>query len=99
LIAGLDFVAGECPEAIHAKLLATEAAHHGPINDRAAQVGKVDLTVVRRNTLAGKVSDEAASKAIARAGGIEHVFQQVAGDHEVAVAAEEDGTVFSALDH
>ena len=39
------------------------------------------------------------AKLVPGAGRVEHVFQQIARRHEVAVAAEQDGAVFAALDH
>ena len=98
LIAGLDFFAGQGAEAVHAELLAAEAAHHGTVDHGAAQFGKIEIAVGGRDAAPGQVADEAAGEAIARAGGVEDVFQQIARHHEVVVAAEQDGAVFAALD-
>src|SRR5262245_28557423 len=88
LITRLDLAAGQGPEAIDAKLLAAVAPHDGAVDDRASQLGHLDMAVVRVDPLARQITDKAAGKTIARAGGVEDVFEQVARRHEMAVAVE-----------
>ena len=57
------------------------------------------MVVLQIEALLRQIADEAAGEAIARAGGIEDIFQQIAGHHEVGVAAEQHGAVLAALDH
>src|SRR5260370_32253558 len=99
LITGLDFFTGQGAEAVHPELLAAEAAHDGTVDDGAPQFGKLEIAVRGRDTLAGQIAEEAAGEAIARAGGIEDVFQQIARHHEVLVAADKGGGILAALDH
>src|SRR5690242_1350126 len=89
-IARLDFLAGERAEAVHPELLAAEAAHDGAVDDGPLELGEVELAVLRRDAASGEVADEAAGEAIARAGRVEDLFEEVAGGHEMAVAAEEN---------
>ena len=98
LVTRLDFVAGQGAEAVHSELLAAEAAHNRTVDHGAAQFGEIDIAVGGRDAAAGEIADEAAGEAIARAGGVEDIFQQIARRHEVAAAAEQDGAVFAALD-
>src|ERR1035438_8542558 len=98
LIAGLDFFTGQGAEAVHPELLAAEAAHDGTVDHGAAQFGKIEIAVGGRDAAAGQITDEAAGEAIARAGGVEDILQQIARDHEVLALAEQDGAVLAALD-
>ena len=59
---------------------------HRAIDDRAAEFLGVDLAVVEVEALLGQIADEAAGEAIARAGRIENLFEQIAGNHEVELA-------------
>src|ERR1035437_5491045 len=97
LIAGLDLFTGQAAETVHPELFAAEAAHHGAVEHGAAQFGKVESAARGRDAPAGQIADEAAGEAIARARRVEDVFQQIARDHEVLAAAEQDGAVLAAL--
>ena len=57
------------------------------------------LSGLEIDALFGQIADEAAGETVARAGGIENLFEQIAGNHEVRVAMEQNGAVFAALDH
>jgi len=50
------------------------------------------------DALAGEVTHEAAGEAVARAGGVEDLLEQIAGGDEVVIGCEEDGAVFAAFD-
>src|ERR1017187_1942217 len=99
LIAGLDFFTGQGAEAVHPELLAAEAAHDGTVDYGAAQIGKIDLAVGRADAVAGQIADETAGEAIARPGGVEDVFQQIARDHEMLALAEQNRAILTALNH
>src|ERR1035437_3727644 len=99
LIAGLDLFTGQRAEPVYPELLAAETAHDGTVNHGAAQFGEFEIAVQRGDAAAGQIADEAAGEAIARAGRVEDVFQQIARDHEVLALAEQDGAVLAALDH
>src|SRR5258706_7354952 len=75
LIAGLDFLAGERAETVHAESLATEAAHHGPVDHRSSKLRQIDRAFRRRDAAAGQVADESAGEAISGASWVEDVFQ------------------------
>ena len=98
MIAGIDLGARERAEAVHAELFAAEAAHDGAVDHGTAQFGEVHRAGFGIDTAPGQVADEAAGEAVARAGGIEDILQQVTRGHEVAAVTEEDGTVLAALD-
>src|SRR5450759_2113034 len=99
LITGLDLFTGQRAETVHPELFAAETAHHGTVDHGAAQFGKVEIAVGRRDAPAGQIADEAAGEAIARARRVENVFQQIARDHEVLALAEQNRAVLAALDH
>src|ERR1035441_4045300 len=90
LIAGLDFFTGQGAETVHPELFAAEAAHDGTVDHGAAQFGKLEIAVGGRDAAAGQLADDTAGEAIARAGRVEDVFQQIARDHEVLALAEQD---------
>src|SRR4249920_1764497 len=77
-IARLDFVAGERAEAVHPEFFAAETPHHRSVDDGAAQLGEVDVAARGIDPASRQVADESAGETVARAGGIEHVVQQVA---------------------
>src|SRR6185436_4573512 len=83
---------------VYSKFLAAKTAHYRAVNYRSAQILVGYFSIARVDALSGQVSDEAAGEAIARAGGIEHLLQQVAGDHEMAVLAEQNGAELAPLD-
>src|SRR5207249_4653262 len=83
----------------YSELFATKASHHRSVDDGPAQVGVRNLPVARVDTLSGQIADIASGEAVAGAGGIEHLLQEIAGNHEVGVLAEQDSPVFAALDH
>src|SRR5450631_2168610 len=89
LITGLDFFMGQGAEAVHPELLAAKAAHDGTVDHGTPQFGKIDIAVGGRDATAGKITDEPAGEAIARAGRVEDIFQQIAGDHEVLTLAKQ----------
>src|ERR1035437_7402472 len=99
LIAGLDLFTGQGAETVHPELFAAEAAHHGAVDHGAAQFGKVEIAARGRDAPAGQIADEPAGEAIACARRVEDVFQQIARDHEVLAAAEQNGAVLAALDY
>ena len=68
------------------ELLAAEAAQHGTVDHRAAQLFGVDVSLLQIVTLFSEISDETAGKTIARPGGIENFFQQITGNHKMLVA-------------
>src|SRR5580700_5887213 len=84
----VDLRAGECPEPVHTELLTAETAHHRPVDHGAAQFHDIDPVVLGVDSAARQISDEAAGKAVARAGGVEDFLQEVARRDEVAVAAK-----------
>src|SRR5215472_16854075 len=98
LEAGIDFTARQSAEPVDAEFLAAEAAHHRAVNHRTADFVVIGPGIFQINPLSRKVTHESAGETIARSGGIENVFEQVAGNHEVPVAPPEDRAVFSALD-
>src|SRR4051812_23449905 len=76
VVTGIDLRPGEGTEAVYAEALAAEASHHGAIDNGAAQFGEIDGAGVRVDAAAGEIADEAARETVARAGGVEHVFEQ-----------------------
>src|SRR5260370_37601834 len=97
--AGVDFLPGQRSKTIHAELFAAKTAQHGSIYHSAAEFFIIHVARFQIEPLLSKISDEAASKAIARAGGIEDFFQQITRHHEVLAAMEQDGAILTALDH
>src|SRR5438094_125291 len=97
--AAIDLTARQRTETVHTELLATVAAHHGPINHRAADLIVIYVAALQIDALPRHVSHESASKAIACASGIEHVLQKITGHHEMPVSAPQHGPVLAALDH
>src|SRR5580765_7541770 len=96
---GIDFFTRERAEALHAEAFAAEASHDGPVNHRPAEHAAADVIAFQTEAVFGQVANESARETIARAGGIENVFEQVAGHDEIGVAAEQHGAVLAALDH
>src|SRR5580692_7341543 len=80
--AGIDFGSREGAESLHAKAFAAEAPHHGAVDDRAAQFSAADVVLLQVETLLRQVADEASREAVPRAGGIEHILQQITRNHE-----------------
>src|ERR1017187_980358 len=97
-IARIDFLAGEGSETLHTELFAAEATHYGAVDYGAAQIGEIEMALLEVEAAAGEIADEATGEGIARTGGVEDGFQQVAGNHKMAAAVEQDGAVFAALD-
>src|SRR6266404_3016928 len=95
---GINLGAGESAEALHAKLLAAEAPHHRTVDDSAAQIAAADVAGFEIEALLGQVSDESSGEAVAGAGRVEHVFEQVTGHDEIRVVAEQHRAVFASLD-
>src|SRR5215469_11988312 len=98
LIAGLNLVPRQIAETVDAELLAAEASHHAAVDHRAAKLGHIGRAASGFDSLARQIPHEAAGEAIARAGGVEDLVEQVTGRHKVAVAMEQNGPVFAALD-
>src|SRR5689334_18160458 len=88
LVAAIDLRAIQSAETIHPELFAAEAAHHRSVDHRAPQLGHIEVAIARVRTRGSKIADETAGEAVACSGWIEDVLQQVAGHHEVAIAAE-----------
>src|SRR5271165_1967331 len=86
----VDFGAIQRTETFDAELFATEAPHDRAVDDGAAQLAGIDVTVLQIETFFGQVADKAAGEAVARARGIEDFFEQVARDDEVGSAMEQD---------
>ena len=59
---------------------------------------EIEVAVAKIEIPFGQVANESACETIARAGGIEDVFEQIARNHEQRVAPEEHGAIFTALD-
>src|SRR5689334_7423919 len=97
-IARLDLIAGEGAEAIDPELFAAETAHHGAVDHGAPQFVDIDLSVRSFDAAAREVADEASGEAVAGAGRVEDVFEQVARSHKVTAASEKDGAILSAFD-
>src|ERR1044071_4105191 len=89
----------ELAETFHAELFAAEAAHHRTVNHGAAQFTPADVVFFQIEPLLGQVADEAARKAVARAGWIEDGLEQVPGHGEVRVFAKQHRAILAALDH
>src|SRR2546422_84489 len=85
LIARVYFGACQRAKTVYSELFAAEAAHDRAVDYRAAEIGVRDLAIAGVDALSGEVSDEAAGEAVACAGGIEDLLQQISRDHEVAV--------------
>src|SRR5580700_10273015 len=96
--ARLNLVAGQRAEAVHAEVLATEAAHHRAVNHGAAQLRHVRLAVRRLNPLPSQIAHEAAREGIARARRVENILQQVAWRDEMLAPVEKDCAILAALD-
>src|SRR6266849_9004450 len=77
--AGINLFARERAEALHAKAFAAEAAHDGSVNHRPAEHATADMIALQAEAVLGQVADEPAREAVAGAGGIEDIFEQVAG--------------------
>ena len=92
------FIASERAETIHAELLATETAHHGAVDDGAAQLGRIEIAVRGRNTPTCQIADEASGKAIAGTGGIEHRLERQRRREEDVIGVEVQRAVLAALD-
>src|ERR1017187_4912183 len=99
LVPRFDLLARQRAETVDSKLLATETAHDRSVDHGAPQLRKIDLRAVQRNAAARQIAHETASETVARAGGVEHAFQQISRRHEVALPAEDHGAVLAALDH
>src|ERR1017187_4542472 len=98
LVPRFDFLASQRAETVDSELLATETAHDRTVDHGATQVREIDLRAVQRHAAARQIAHETASATVARAGGVEHPFQQISRRHEVALPAEEHGAVLAALD-
>src|SRR5262245_37403373 len=94
---GIDVAALERTKALHAKALAAEAPHHGAVDDGAAELAAADVVAFQVKSLLGQVADEASGEAIACAGGVEHVLEQISGHNEIGIAAEQHGAVLASL--
>src|SRR5580658_5924460 len=99
LEAGVDVGASQGPEALDAEFFAAKAAQHGAVDYGPAQVLRVDMAGFEIETAFGEIADESAGEAIARAGRVEDILQQIAGDYKMFVAMKKDGAVFAALDY
>ncbi len=62
------------------------------------QFVNIEVSVAEIETALGQVADETAGEAIARAGRIKDIFQQITRDHEKRIAPEEHRAIFAALD-
>src|ERR1017187_1643917 len=93
LLPRFDFLASQRAETVDSELLTTETAHYRAVDHGATQVREIDLRAVHRDAAARQVAHEAACKTVARAGGVEHAFQQISRRHEVTLPAEQHGAV------
>src|SRR4030088_1406653 len=75
VIALIDLRAGEVPETIHAEFLAAEAAHHGAVDNGAAEICFIDIPILGFNPLAREVANETSRETVPSASRIEHIFQ------------------------
>ena len=64
----------------------------------ARRSSSVGVAVFQVEPATCKISEETAGEGVARAGGIEHILEQVSGHDEVPFGAKQDGAIFSALD-
>src|SRR5689334_17282769 len=87
--ARIDLRSLERAEALHAETLTAETPHDGAVNHGTAQLAAADMVGLQIEALLREVADEAAREAIARAGRIEHSFQQVAGHDEEGIVAKQ----------
>ena len=62
LVPAIDLLARQRAEAVHAELLAAEAAHHRSIDHRPAQFGEIDRARARIDPAPGQIADEAAGE-------------------------------------
>src|SRR5205823_11477029 len=83
--AAIDLLSRQRAKTFHAKALATEAAHHRPVNYRAPEFVHVHIMGFEIDARAREIAHESTGETIARASGIENIFEQVAGHHEVFV--------------
>src|SRR5258708_24977769 len=88
--AGVDFLPGQRSKTIHAELFAAKTAQHGSIYHGAAQFFIIHVSRFQIEPLLSEVSNESARETVARAGGIEHFFQQITRHHEVLAAMEQN---------
>ncbi len=72
----VDFIARKRSETLDAELFAAEAAHDRAIDDRAMQLVHIEMAVAKVESALGKIADESSRETIARAGGIEYIFQE-----------------------
>src|SRR5262249_6617744 len=83
----VDLVPGQPLDALRAEILDVERGEHGPIRHRLAE----DLRVGRRlprGTAPVEVAEEAPGEAVAGAGRVTDVLQEVAGDRKELVSRE-----------
>src|SRR6185295_12552598 len=80
---GIDFFTRERAEALHAEAFAAEASHDGPVNHRAAQHAAADVVAFQAEAVFGQIANESPRETITRPGGIENIFEQIAGHDEI----------------
>src|SRR5438876_995349 len=90
-VSPLDFRKGQLPESIQAELFNIEGSH-----DRTEDYG-LSNSSLGKILRPGKKSDEAAGKAVAGAGRIEHVFQGKCRSAKHRFFAEHQNAVLAAL--
>src|SRR5579884_2108637 len=95
----VDLSARQRAEPLHAETLATIAAHDGSVDHGPVQDSGIEVFVFEVKSALGEIADESSGEAVAGAGGIEHIIQQISGDDEVGVAPEQNGAVLSTFDH
>src|SRR4051794_19744969 len=97
-IPAFDLLARERAETVDSEFLAAEAAHYRAVDDGAFELVEGEVAIRRGDAASGEVADEAAGEAVAGAGRVENVFEEVAGRHEVTASAEQDRAILAALD-
>src|SRR5690242_13161337 len=79
----VDLRARQCAEALYPKAFATKAAENRAINHRAMEDLAVHSGVAQIESTLGEVTDKPTGEAVARAGRIEHLLEQIPGHDEV----------------
>src|SRR5271156_1595422 len=98
LEAGVDVGASQGPEALHAEFLAAKTAEHGAIDYSAAQDLRIDVAPFEIEAAFGEIADESAREAVARAGGVKDLLEQITGDDEMLASMKKNSAVLAALD-
>src|SRR4051794_1684760 len=81
LVARIDLRPRQSAEALHAKLLAAEAAQDGTVDNGASQLFPVDLRIFQIEPAGCKRANEPAGEAVARARRIKYLVEKIARDN------------------